>query len=271
MPRASYIGITVSMVLLVLMLVVLLPLPQGEVALPLNGLGLGLALPPKVVVAVVLVALAAAGMDAVTRPLFAPAGQLGRRIPLWVLPGFVSVAGLVSLSDLWWGYQLIVVGLTGLALTAVMVAEFHATYEQSRYQRIARLIVQVLAYVAAMVLFSTLYATRMRGALLGSGTLLLGGGLALVLLSSENIQPRHAWRYASVIGLCMGELTLALNYYLLKVPVAGALLLVLFYTLTGLAQQHLWQRLTRRVVLEYVLVAVVGLVTTALLNRMLAG
>jgi len=53
--------------------------------------------------------------------------------------------------------------------------------------------------------------------------------------------------------------------------VAGALLLVLFYTLTGLAQQHLWQRLTRRVVLEYVLVAVVGLVTTALLNRMLAG
>ena len=79
---------------------------------------------------------------------------------------------------------------------------------------------------------------------------------------------RRVWLYAGVVGLCMGELTLALNYYLLDVRVAGGLMLLAFYVLTGLAQQHLWQRLTRRVVYEYIAITAGGLAVLAYLSRL---
>ena len=271
MPRASYIGITVSMVLLGLALAIWLPITSQDVHLALNGTEHTLRLSGTVLLAVVLVVLVSTGMDAVTRPLFAPSGELGKRIPLWVLPAMVAVAGLVTTEDLWWGYQLVILGITGLALTVVMLAEYHAAYEGSQAQPIARLTLQAFAYVAAVVLFATLYEARPRGIVLGSGTLLLSGGLALVLLQGSSASTNLIWLYASVVGLSMGELTLALNYYLLDVRVAGAFLLLIFYVLTGLAQQHLWHRLTRRVIGEYLTIATVGLVVLTYLGRSVAS
>ncbi len=267
MPRASYIGITVSMVLLGLVLAMWVPVASEDVALEWRGLSLSLHVSGTVVIGLVLAALAGAGMDAVARPLFARGGHLGERVPLWVLPAYVSVAALLSLADLWWGYQLGILVVTGLALATVMLAQFHAANPHSPQRPLARLIVQLMAYVAAVVLFTSLYGTRIRGALLGSGAFLLGGGLALVLLSADEVRPRRVWLYAGIVGLAMGQLTLALNYYLLHERLAGALLLLAFYTLTGLAQQHLWQRLTRRVVLEYAITLLLGAAAVAVLNH----
>jgi hypothetical protein len=258
------------MVLLGLVLAIWLPVPAQDVHLPLPGVDVTVHLSGTLLLAGVLVALAATGADAVLRPLFPPSGELGKRIPLWVLPGMVAAAGLVASKGLWWGYQLVTIGITGLALTAVMVAEYYATHEGSHAQRVARLTLQVLAYVAAVVLYATLYQARLRGALLGGGTVLLSGGLALVLLQGSGAPSRRVWLYASVAGLSMGELTLALNYYLLDVRVAGALLLLVFYVITGLAQQHLWHRLTRRVALEFAAVAVAGLAVLAYVGRYVA-
>lgn len=258
------------MVLLGLLLAMWLPVASEDVVLEWRGLSLPLHVSGTLIVGLVLAALAGTGMDAVARPLFAPGGRLGERIPLWVLPACTAVAALLALGDLWWGYQLGIIALTGLTLATVMVAQYHAADQASPHRPLARVVVQVMAYAAALVLFVSLYGTRIRGALLGTGALLLGFGLGLVLLSGGEARTRRVWLYAAIVGLTTGQLMLALNYFLLDERLAGALLLLVFYASAGLAQQQLWQRLTRRVVLEYATILLVGVGVIALLNRWMA-
>jgi len=270
MSRSSYIGITVSTILLGLALAMWLPLTAEDLVLNWGTWRLSLHLSGTLLIGVVLVALASTGMDAVIRPLFGARGRIGDRVPLWVLPALVSVAGLLALDDLWWGYQLAIIGATGIVLAGAMLAGYHAANTASSHRSLARLTLQLLAYVVAMRLFTSLYGSRIRGILLGSGALALGGGLALVLLGGDEVRSRRVWLYAGIVGLAMGQLMLALNYYLLDERLAGALLLLVFYTLAGLAQQHLWERLTLRVALEYGATLLIGVGAIALLNRWIA-
>ncbi len=66
--------------------------------------------------------------------------------------------------------------------------------------------------------------------------------------------------YGAIVGLVVGEAMWALNYWQVTPTGAGLLLLVLFYVLHGLAQQHLTAQLTRRAVIEYLVVGTIGLV-----------
>jgi hypothetical protein len=70
-------------------------------------------------------------------------------------------------------------------------------------------------------------------------------------------------------GMMMSELMWALNYYSMEARLGGALLLLVFYTLTGLMQQYFWGRLTRRVVLEFGVACAFGLFAVAGLVRWL--
>ena len=55
----------------------------------------------------------------------------------------------------------------------------------------------------------------------------------------------------------------ALNYSRVPGLIGGLLLLLTFHVMTGLAQQYLMGRLKRRVIVEYGLVTLVGLVLRA--------
>jgi hypothetical protein len=57
----------------------------------------------------------------------------------------------------------------------------------------------------------------------------------------------------------MGEVTWALNYWAVGQLVGGLLLLLTFYVLTGVGQQYLARRLSRRVLLEFVIISTIGL------------
>jgi hypothetical protein len=151
----------------------------------------------------------------------------------------------------------------------VMVAEYRSVLGGSRAEPLAHLTLQAFSYGVALLLFAKLYDAGLRGVLLGGGAVLLSGSLALVLLQESGAALRRVWLYATVVGLSMGELILALNYYRLDVRVAAALLLLVFYILTGLAQQHLWKRLVRRVLYEYAAIAVLGLAALIGLSRWL--
>ena len=62
------------------------------------------------------------------------------------------------------------------------------------------------------------------------------------------------------------ELTWALNYTQLNTRAGAVLLFTGFYVLTGLIQQHLWQRLGRRAVVEYVIALVGGIAVAIVLS-----
>jgi len=64
---------------------------------------------------------------------------------------------------------------------------------------------------------------------------------------------------ALVIGLCLAEITWALNYGRYPPRLVGLLLFLLFYVSTGLVRQFHLRRLSRRVAIEYGLVGLGGL------------
>jgi hypothetical protein len=75
------------------------------------------------------------------------------------------------------------------------------------------------------------------------------------------------WLLAAVVALVLGELTWALNALGLSALAGGSLLLLVFYTFTGVAQQALAGRLNRRIVLEFGAVAAAGLLLLWLASR----
>jgi hypothetical protein len=215
-------------------------------------------------VAMFLAVLAAAGTESVIRahPNFATAAQRteGRTWPFWALPMALTVIVAVLLPRA----PTPLIQVFGLLFTAVvLITVFYALYltvgvGQPGFRR-ARLILNVLTYLSAVVLFLFVYQTRTRSLVSGSLIAAIGALLAIELLRSSTDRTATVLAYGMIVGLILGEVTWALNYWPLPDITGGLVLLLIFYLLVGSAQQGLQGHLTRRVVLEYVAVAVVSL------------
>ncbi len=74
----------------------------------------------------------------------------------------------------------------------------------------------------------------------------------------------RALLYAAVVALAVGEITWALNYWPLNGLFGGAFLLSSFYFLIGILSHHLQERLSRRLMAEYGVVAIAGTLLIAI-------
>ena len=84
--------------------------------------------------------------------------------------------------------------------------------------------------------------------------------LATEILRTSTTRTNRVLISGAVVGLLLGEITWALNYWPLLPGLTGGLLLLLsFYLSVGIAQQSLQNRLTRRVVMEFGLFGVLAL------------
>lgn len=88
--------------------------------------------------------------------------------------------------------------------------------------------------------------------------------------SGRHVTLAPSWRrtlmYAGVTGVGVGEVTWALNYWPLNGLQGGAFLLAVYYFTTGILTYALHTRLTKRVTLEYGIIALVGLVVLAVVG-----
>ena len=88
--------------------------------------------------------------------------------------------------------------------------------------------------------------------------------------SGRHLTLAPSWRrtlmYAGVTGVGVGEVTWALNYWPLNGLQGGAFLLAVYYFTTGILTYALHTRLTKRVTLEYGIIALVGLVVLAVVG-----
>ena len=263
MPRSQQLGITVSVVLLGLLIPVFIPLPSQEFSSHILGSELTLSLTGPGLLGFLLMLLVGFGVSAIQS---AGPGTVTYRLTFWPAPTALVMISLSYLPYLsWWGYQFLWVGLTGLALAVIMTLQLRAS-EGSRTARLAvgqaplaRGALSVLVYVEALVLFSLFYGTRARSILSATSILLTAAALALELLRTEPQQHGRTWLYALLVGLMISELTWALNYWSIDARLGGAFLLLVFYTLTGLIRQYIAQQLTRRVIIEYGLLCLAGL------------
>lgn len=265
MQSTDRLGITISVVVLGLFVYAFIPLPSQGFVLDILGSELELQLSGTTQVALVVVPLICAGVHSMVRAHPGARSQShSYRVAFWMLPSLVVIASFTLLGHLaWWGYRLSVILLTGLALAVVMVLQFRSIGSQDEPNRAIRVGLNGFSYVMALVLFVALYGSRLGSVLSAMAVLLVSGMLALELFRNAQGAPVRTWLHVGLTGVLMGELAWALSYCSLEPAPGGGLLLLAFYTLTGLMQQHLRGRLSRRVVVEFGVVCILGLVLLA--------
>jgi len=125
---------------------------------------------------------------------------------------------------------------------------------------LARLDLNVLAYLLAFTFFAIIYHTRSRSLVTATLTLLAAALLALDLLSVAEVQFWRVLLVAGIVGLVVGESTWALNYWQISAWAGGLFLLLVFYIVVNVAHQHLLERLSVSTLVEFAVVAIVVLV-----------
>lgn len=263
MRRSERLGVAVSLILLGLIFSTMITLPSRQLVRSVFGSELRLTVSGAVQLAALLGLIAASGVDATMRSNPTYAGRsLFFTATFWPLPVLVTMISVVWLPMAgWWGYQLLFILLSGALIVLIVYLQYVSAEGEAQSQRLGRLALNALVFTAALTCYLYLYGLRLRSVVSASGVALASGMLALDLLRSvverevggqASVRPvMRVWLYASLVGLCMGELTWALNYLNVDTRVGAAFLLIVFYTLVGLSQQRLWGRLNRRVVLEY--------------------
>jgi hypothetical protein len=149
-------------------------------------------------------------------------------------------------------------GLFGLILATALYAEYQ-TYDRSgRRYRQARNVLNLIAYVIAFALYSAIFAPKYRS-LLSATAVLIATALICAELFRGAESPGSHRLWVGVVAFVMGQVTWALNYWVLGALTGGAILLLVFYTLTGVIRSHLNGSLAPRVFSEHLVVAGAGM------------
>lgn len=261
MPRSTpsaylnHLSVAIWATLAVLILGAVVKAPERVYSTQVLGSPLSLVVSIRLVSGLVALAIVCAGMEAAIRAHPKP-HLLRHTYRYWALPGALTltVAALLPIvADSVARVAVLAVG--GLALMAVMVAEYRTLDPQDPNQRVARLLLNIMAYALAALAFALIYNTRTRS--LVSATLIgaIAGLIALDLLRDDSPRLRVLLLYSAVIAAIMAQITWLLNYWPYASIRMGLMLLVLFYLLVGLAAQDARGRLSARRALEYLIAA----------------
>ena len=257
--RASVVA---TLVVLGLILAAFLKFPTRSYDLTVLGSPLTVSLSQTALMAALLVGITCAGTDIIVR-----SHPTARRIEArysfvtWALPGLTTLLATVLLPQAPTRlYQLLGYVLTGLILILVISAEYYTVDPAGRHYLAARLSLNAWAYLLGLVIFVLIYSAKARSLVSATQVTLISTMLALELLRSARRDFGRTALYAVIAGLITGELIWAMNYWRIQGVIGGLILLLGFYVATGLANQQLQGRLTRRVLIEYAVVALIGLV-----------
>jgi hypothetical protein len=247
--RAS---IVATLVVLGLILAVFLQFPTRTYDLSVLGSPLTITISQTALMAALLVGITCAGTDSIVRS-HPVAQRLEARhsFVTWTLPGLTALLASVLLPQASTQlYRVIGFVVTGLILILVISAEYYTVDPADSRYLAARLSLNAWAYLLALVIFVLIYSAKARSLISATGVTLRGAGRGFGRTSL----------YAAIAGLCTGEIIWAMNYWRISGITGGLILMLGFYVFTGLANQQLQDRLTRRVLVEYAIVALVGLV-----------
>lgn len=246
----------------------LLVLPERALDFAFLGSRATLVLSGPLLFAILLAALTAAGVESIMRAH--PRVHLSETqytAILWMLPCLLVVGTALILpafrdTGL---LPLVALSIVGALLTLVVLGEYFTIDLQDPVYSFARLGLNLAVYIAALALFQTIYAFKLRSILSAPLIGVVAGLLALELLRASEADVRRTWLYAAATGLAMGEMIWALNYWNVSSLIGGVTLLLFFYLLTGFAQQYLFGHLSWRTLVEFLIV--VSVVVVILVRR----
>ncbi len=256
--RAS---VFVSLIVLGLAFLPEIELPTRTFSFYVLGSWASIQLSAMWLMAALLASLACTGTDSLVRshPLVR-CRESRHTFAFWALPGLLVVAATLLLplapSRPYWLGGL---ALTALLLVLIAVAQYHTIDPTDPGYRPARLSLNLFAYLVAFGFFTLIYSGKARSLLSATTATAVGSLLALELLRGIHQNLRLTGLYALISGLVLGEVIWALNYWAVSRLTGGLLLLLVFYLVTGLSREGLLRKLNRRALVEFALVALLGL------------
>lgn len=257
-------SVSLGVVLLGLVSSLLISLPTRDLTFNVLGSPLSLHISGRYVLVALIVGLACTGMDALirTHPM-AQRRQLRGTFSMWTVSAITVLLATLALphapSRIAW---LVGVALVGVLLGLTMTAEFHTIDPKDvRFARSA-LFLTAMIYALALTMFVLVYSSKSRSLLSGTSLLIVAALLGLERLRVTGRDLATVEPFALVAGVVVGESVWALNYSRVPGIVGGILLLLSFHVVTGLAFQHLTDRLRWTIVLEYGAVALAGILLT---------
>jgi hypothetical protein len=256
--RASVVA---TLVVLGLILAAFLELPPWTHDLTVLGSPLQINVTQTALMAALLVGITCSGTDAIVRS-HPTAQRIEAQFSFvtWTLPALTVLLATILLPQAPTRlYQLGGYVATGLILILVISAEYYTVDPAHPRYLVARLGLNGWAYLLAIVLFTLIYSAKARSLISATGVTFVSALLALEFLRSAGRGFGRTALYAAIAGLCTGEIIWAMNYWRISGLTGGLILLLGFYVATGLANQQLQGRLTRRMLVEYAAVAMLGL------------
>jgi hypothetical protein len=251
-------SLLVSMNVLGLTLSILLVLPERKIEFGFLGSDASFVLSGPWLFAILLSVMTAAGVESIMRAH--PRVHLSETqytAILWILPCVVVGGTALSLPLLRDSAQfsfLTILG-SGIFLALIVLGEYLSIDLQDPAYAFARLGLNLAVYLASLGLFQAIYSIKLRSILSAPVIGLVAALLSLELLRASESDVRRTWLYAATVGLGVGEAIWALNYWNVNPFFGGVALMLIFYLLTGFAQQYLFGKLNWRTILEFAIVA----------------
>ncbi len=264
MPNYDRLSIVVSLVLLGLALTFFIALPTRFVEANILGSPVTIELSTRLIMSLLLGSLTAVGVEYIMRahPQFGQGGVGGYSFLFWILPTLATLAAtwftppLIGISLLVW---LAGLAVTALILAGIILAEYRTVDRNDIAYTPSRLFLNIFTYLSALAMFTAVYEAKLRSVVSATLVAVFAGILALALLRADRSATIRTWALAAIVGLVLGEVTWALNYWGVTGLAGGGLLLLVFYFFAGLSQQRLLNRFSRLVLVEFALISIAGL------------
>jgi hypothetical protein len=265
-------SVVVSVILLCLALSLMVVLPTEAFSFAILGSPLTVPLSQNWLAAALLASMTCVGTASIMRlhPLFQE-GKLPRTFVFWILPGLATLLVAILLPQAPDRiYTLGGLAVMGVLLPLIIIAEYRTVDPATPGYKVVRLGLNFISYLIALVLFALIRESKAPGLLMAVAALAGSSLLALDLLHGTQQGLRRTSLYALIVGLVMGEIVWALSYSKMNSPsinseaqahclTAGIFLLLIFYLITGLSRQALLKLLNQRILIEFALVALIGL------------
>jgi hypothetical protein len=261
MPNYDKLSVVASVILLCLALSLIIVLPTEAFSAVVLGLPLTIRFSQNWLATALLASMACVGAASIVRlhPL-SQEGKLPHAFVFSILPGLATFLATILLPRA--PDQIYTLGgltVMGILLLLTITAEYRAVDPSATGYRAARLGLNFIAYLLALILFALIHESKAPSSLMAVAALAVSSFLALDLLHGAQQGFRQTSLYALIVGLVMGEIVWALSYSKMNSLTAGIFLLLVFYLITGLARQGLLKLLNRRILIEFAVVALIGL------------
>lgn len=184
-------------------------------------------------------------------------GQRERRLGFSLIAPTLGalLASLLLIRATSWPLWLGALILSGLIIGGLVHFTYRAFSPKNPGYALARALLNITDYLLGFALFSLLLGSGGRALIMGPAVLVLSGLLALDLLSASSATAGSVLLFGSVIGILEAEATWVLSYWPLSAWSTATLLTIGLYLQVGIIYQYLLNKLDRRVLLEFIVLA----------------